>query len=101
MAVEDLAALTPEEIQERLKAYFDSEAVVIAHLPGKGKFTGMLGALKVVTPQGKEFSIGTGFSNAQRQNPPAIGATVTYRYHGFTKNGLPRFASFLRQRDPD
>lgn len=26
MAVEDLAALTPEEIQERLKAYFDSEA---------------------------------------------------------------------------
>ncbi|MBB1409097.1 DNA ligase [Pseudoalteromonas sp. SG43-7] len=85
----------------KLKPYFDSEAVVIAHLPGKGKFTGMLGALKVVTPQGKEFSIGTGFSNAQRQNPPAIGATVTYRYHGFTKNGLPRFASFLRQRDPD
>ena len=83
----------------KLKPYLDAEAVVIAHLPGKGKYTGMLGALRVKSASGQLFSIGTGFSDAQRQNPPAIGSTVTYRFHGLTKNGLPRFASFLRVRE--
>jgi DNA ligase-1 len=30
--------------------------------------------------------------------PPAIGATVTYRFRDLTGSGLPRFASFLRIR---
>ncbi|ASM49289.1 DNA ligase (ATP) [Pseudoalteromonas espejiana DSM 9414] len=84
----------------KLKPYLDAEALVIEHLPGKGKYTGMLGALKVKTASGQTFKIGTGFSDAQRQTPPAIGSTITYRYHGLTKNGLPRFASFLRVREP-
>src|SRR5690606_25148225 len=54
----------------KLKPYFDDEAEVIAHLPGRGKYTGMLGALRVKTPQGVEFSIGTGFSDAERASPP-------------------------------
>ncbi|GAA59401.1 DNA ligase [Pseudoalteromonas sp. BSi20652] len=78
----------------KLKPYLDAEAVVIAHLPGKGKYQDMLGALKVKTTQGQVFSIGTGFSDTQRRSPPEIGSTVTYRFHGLTKNGLPRFASF-------
>lgn len=82
----------------KLKPYLDDEAVVIAYLPGKGKYSDMLGALRVKTSNGVTFSIGTGFSDYERANPPAIGATITYRYHGFTKNGLPRFASFLRVR---
>ena len=83
----------------KLKPYFDDEAEVIAHLPGRGKYTGMLGALRVKTPQGIEFSIGTGFSDAERANPPPLGSVVTYKYHGFTNRGIPRFASFLRIRD--
>ncbi|HDY91898.1 MAG TPA: DNA ligase, partial [Pseudoalteromonas sp.] len=83
----------------KLKPYLDAEAIVVAHLPGKGKYQGMLGALRVKTAQGQVFSIGTGFSDAQRAAPPEIGSTVTYRFHGLTKNGLPRFASFLRARD--
>ncbi|WP_283711034.1 DNA ligase [Pseudoalteromonas prydzensis] len=82
----------------KLKPYMDNEAVVIEHLPGKGKYQNMLGALRVVTAEGLQFTIGTGFTDQQRQIPPAIGATITYRYHGFTKNGLPRFASFIRER---
>jgi DNA ligase 1 len=58
----------------------------------------MLGSLEVETPEGKRFRIGTGFSDEVRKNPPAIGSTVTYQYRGLTKNGLPRFASFLRVR---
>ncbi|GEB69525.1 DNA ligase 1 [Pseudoalteromonas carrageenovora] len=84
----------------KLKPYLDAEAVVIEHLPGKGKYQGMLGAIKVKTSDGQEFKIGTGFSDVQRKSPPLIGSTVTYRYHGLTKNGLPRFASFLRVREP-
>ncbi|MDP4984416.1 DNA ligase [Pseudoalteromonas tunicata] len=83
----------------KLKPYMDSEAQVVAHVAGKGKYLNMLGALLVRTPEGIEFKIGTGFSDADRLNPPAIGAQITYRYHGFTKNGVPRFASYLRVRN--
>ena len=83
----------------KLKPYFDDEAKVIAHLPGQGKYTGMLGALRVKNQQGIEFSIGTGFTDVERANPPPIGSIITYKYHGFTKNGVPRFASFLRIRE--
>jgi DNA ligase-1 len=83
----------------KLKPLQDTEAVVVAHLPGKGKYAGLLGALQVQTPEGKRFVLGTGFSDAVRRNPPPVGATVTYTYRGLTKTGLPRFASFLRVRE--
>lgn len=83
----------------KMKPWQDAEAVVIGHQPGKGRFTGALGALRMRTPEGKVFMLGTGFSDAQRQAPPALGATVTYRYRELTAKGLPRFASFLRVRD--
>ena len=83
----------------KLKAHEDAEAVVVGHLPGKGRLTGMLGALLVETPEGLRFRLGTGFSDEERRNPPPLGATVTYKYYGRTRNGVPRFASFLRIRD--
>ncbi len=83
----------------KLKPLQDAEAQVIAHQPGKGKYTGQLGALKVRTPDGRVFAIGTGFTDAQRAAPPAVGTTITYTYRGLTASGLPRFASFLRRRD--
>ena len=82
----------------KMKPWEDAEALVIGHLPGKGKYAGMLGALRVRTADGKEFSLGTGFTDAQRREPPALGATVTYRFHDVTNSGMPRFASFLRVR---
>ena len=82
----------------KVKLHEDAEAVVIAHLPGKGKYRGMLGALLVETPDGRRFRLGSGFSDAERRHPPAVGATVTYRHHGLTARGLPRFASFVRIR---
>jgi len=82
----------------KLKQYQDAEAVVIKHLPGKGKYRGMLGSIEVETVDGKRFKIGSGFSDAERKNPPAIGATITYKYFGLTSKGIPRFASFLRVR---
>lgn len=80
----------------KLKPQADAEAVVIAHEPGTGRFAGQLGALEVQTPEGVRFKLGTGFSDAQRRDPPPVGATVTYRYRDLTASGKPRFASFLR-----
>lgn len=75
----------------------DAEAKVLAHVPGQGKHRGRLGALWVETPEGIRFKLGTGFSDAQRSDPPAVGSWVTYRYRGMhASSGAPRFASFLR-----
>jgi len=83
----------------KVKRHQDAEARILEHIPGKGKFLGMLGALVVETKDGIRFRIGTGFSNAERKAPPAIGSLVTYKYFGKTRNGIPRFASFLRIRE--
>ena len=82
----------------KLKTYQDADAVVVAHLPGRGKYRGMLGLLLVETPDGRRFRLGTGFTDAQRRDPPRIGSTVTYKYTGTTANSIPRFASFIRVR---
>ncbi len=83
----------------KLKKHDDAEARVIAHLPGKGKYTGMTGALLVETPEGLRFRLGSGLSDAQRHMPPALGSMVTYRYRGLHASGIPRFATFLRVRE--
>ena len=83
----------------KLKLWHDAEATVIAHMPGKGKYTGMLGALRVRTAEGVEFMLGTGLSEVDRRNPPPIGTIVTFRYRELTSRGVPRFASFHRVRE--
>ena len=83
----------------KLKPWFDAEARVIGHTPGKGRYTGMMGALIVETPEGLRFRLGTGFTDAERRHPPALGQLVTYRYRGLTRTGKPRFASYWRIRD--
>lgn len=81
----------------KLKPLQDAEAVVVEHIPGKGRLADRLGALQVQTPDGKRFQVGTGFSDAQRAQPPAVGTRITYTYRGLTGQGVPRFASFLRE----
>jgi DNA ligase 1 len=83
----------------KLKKYEDAEAIVIQHISGKGRNTGRLGALLVETAEGIQFKIGTGFSDLERENPPPIGATITYKYASKTNNNIPRFASFMRIRE--
>jgi DNA ligase len=83
----------------KVKPYLDSEALVIAHVPGKEKYEGMLGALLVEDGDGRRFRIGTGFTDAQRHAPPPVGSLVTFKYQGRTDKGIPRFASFLRIRE--
>jgi DNA ligase-1 len=84
----------------KLKPLQDAEAVVVGHLPGRGRHAGAMGALLVRGEDGERFAIGSGFSDAQRADPPRAGAVVTYTYRGRTARATPRFATFLRVR-PD
>lgn len=85
----------------KFKPVQDEDARVVAHLPGKGRNAGRLGALLLELPDGQRFALGTGLTDVQRQLPPALGSVVTYRFRGHTPKGLPRFASFLRVRGPE
>ena len=49
-------------------------------------------------PDGQRFRLGSGLTDVQRDDPPPVGAWVTYRYNGNHPGGLPRFARFLRVR---
>tara|TARA_R110002167_G_scaffold90855_3_gene244437 strand:- start:5181 stop:6077 length:897 start_codon:yes stop_codon:yes gene_type:complete len=84
----------------KLKLHLDDEARVVAHLPGKGKYRGLLGAIEVQLTNGQRFKIGSGFTDQQRAYPPAIGSTITFKYFGMTDKGKPRFASFVRNYEP-
>jgi len=83
----------------KLKPYLEGGARVIAHLPRQGRYEGMLGSMLVEEPDGTRFRLGTGLTDAERADPPPIGSGVSFKHHGRTKNGLPRFASFLRPAD--
>lgn len=85
----------------KVKQKHDAEAKVIATVKGKGKYSGMMGAIEVETAEGLVFKIGTGFSDKERKNPPAIGSIITYQYIGKTKRGIPRFASYLRIKEKE
>ncbi|WOD07215.1 DNA ligase [Marinomonas sp. GJ51-6] len=83
----------------KLKPHMDAEAKVIEILNGSGKYDGMMGSILVEMPSGIRFKIGSGFSDEERRSPPKIGDYITYKYHGFTDRGVPRFASYLRTRN--
>ncbi len=82
----------------KLKPVQDEEAQVVAHVPGKGRLQGRLGALLVELPDGQRLALGSGLTDAEREKPPPVGAWVSYRYRDRTPSGLPRFATFWRVR---
>ena len=82
----------------KVKTFHDAEARVLKHLEGAGKHKGRLGALFVELPDGTTFSVGTGFSDKERSQPPPLGSTITFRYQELSEAGVPRFPSFVGLR---
>ena len=88
----------------KVKRFLDADAVVRRHERGSGKNIDVTGALGVEMlddngkPTGKCFKIGTGLSDAQRRNPPRIGAVVMFRYQELSRSGTPRFPSYIGER---
>jgi DNA ligase-1 len=84
----------------KVKTFRDAEARVLEHLKGAGRHKGRLGALLVELPDGTRFSVGTGFSDAERGAPPPVGSVITFRYQELSDGGVPRFPSYVGVR-PD
>jgi DNA ligase-1 len=82
----------------KVKTFHDAEARVIGHAPGTGKHKGRLGALVVELADGTKFNVGTGFSDAEREAPPKVGAVITFRYQELSNDGVPRFPSYVGER---
>lgn len=82
----------------KVKTFHDAEATVKGHAPGTGKHKGRLGALIVELSDGTRFNVGTGFSDAERDRPPAIGSIITFRYQELSNDGVPRFPSYVGER---
>ncbi len=82
----------------KLKPWQDAEAVVFGYNDGKGSNTGVTGGLKCRMPNGNEFSLGQ-LTAEQRRVPPKIGATITYKYTELTRDGIPKCASLIGERN--
>jgi DNA ligase 1 len=82
----------------KVKTFLDSEAKVLRHLPGEGRHKGRLGALEVELANGTRFSVGTGFSDKERENPPPLGSVISFRYQELSDGGVPRFPSYVGVR---
>lgn len=86
----------------KLKPWQDAEAVVVGYQNGRGKYRGMVGALRLRLPEdrgGRTFRVSAGLTDKDRHQPPAIGTSVTYRYTSLTPNGIPRFPRYWRVRE--
>jgi hypothetical protein len=81
----------------KVKTFHDEEAKVIGYQFKEGS-TSVIRHLRCILPNGIDFSIGTGFSNAERANPPKLGAVITFKYQSLSDEGKPRFPAYLRER---
>ena len=80
----------------KVKKFKDAECEVLGYTKGKGKFEGLVGAIICRLDNGIEFKIGSGLKRKDRENPPKIGAKITFKYQNITKYGKPRFPVYLR-----
>lgn len=82
----------------KVKTFHDAEATVIDHAEGSGKHKGRLGALVCRLASNATFNVGTGFTDRERETPPAIGSVITFRYQELSDDGVPRFPSYVGER---
>jgi DNA ligase 1 len=78
----------------KVKSTEEVDAIVRGHDPGKGKHQGRCGALLVELANGKQFCVGSGLSDMQRNAPPSVGTVIVVRFQELTDGGIPRFPVF-------
>jgi DNA ligase 1 len=82
----------------KIKTFHDAEARVVGHAPGAGRHKGRVGALIVELANETRFNVGTGLSDRDRENPPPVGALITFRFQELSDGGVPRFPSYVGVR---
>jgi DNA ligase-1 len=82
----------------KVKTFHDDEATITAYEPGKGRHKGRLGGYTCVLKTGKQFNVGTGLTDKDRNNPLKIGTKITFRFVELTDDGIPRFPVYVSER---
>lgn len=82
----------------KYKPVESAEAVMVGQESGEGKYAGMVGAL-VLQWNDVVFKVGTGLTDQLRSTPPRIGSAISFGFCGVTDDGLPRFPTFISERD--
>lgn len=87
----------------KMKAEESEDLRIASMFEGEGKYKGMLGGV-IVTFNGVEVRVGSGFSDSQRSNYWAnqngiIGRLAEVEYHEVTPDGSLRHPRFVRFRD--
>lgn len=82
----------------KVKPIHDIDVKVCGYVPGKGRNEGRAGALLAHERDGRRVKVGSGLSDAVRDNPPAIGTVIKISYTGRTPSGQPRFPRFVGVR---
>ena len=85
----------------KVKSFQDAEARITGYTAGTGKHAGRLGAYEAVLLKGSraKFRIGTGISDAEREQPLPVGTVVTVKFQELTDDGVPRFPALVGPRD--
>ena len=77
---------------QKFKDFHDTEATIVGYVPGKGKFTGLIGKFLMIDDEGIEFGcpIGKGYNFQDRRDilnnvNDYIGKRATFTYFERTK----------------
>ena len=106
---EGIVLRSPEDTDEqiyRCKATVTLDAVCVGFREGKGRLSGMLGAISVQLADGRRCSIGGGFDDAERKRVWAdrdnlVGRWVEFRAMAVGAVRSPRQPRFCRWRESD
>jgi DNA ligase-1 len=87
----------------KYKSFDSTEGEIISFVEGEGRLVGMLGKVMLKLPNGKIFGCGSGFTDKERteiwnDQPKFLGKLVEVKFQELTKDGIPRFPTYLRIR---
>lgn len=68
-----------------------STAAITGYTEGKGKHEGRIGAFICLWKPLIYITVGTGLTDAERENPPKISTEIKIKYFDITEAGMPRF----------
>ena len=79
---------------QKIKRFQSDEAIVVDYLFNKSLIKSL-----IVEFMGKRFKLSAGLTVQEKVSPPAINDLITFKFFGLTKNGIPRHASFVANRN--
>jgi len=81
----------------KVKSFARDEFKIVGYVDGKGKFKGKLGGYLCRTKDGKQFGVGSGLTDVQRElnERLPLGTLITVQFQELSEDKIPRFPTFV------